>query len=195
MDTAEIIIVVLCGLLAGIVLSAIAVLIVARRTLASFKAPPPSALPVEALDALDSGKKVSLTVAHESDRVCATCRHWDLEAGQNEMKRNPAFQQATEHLLPWQMAHPRQVKPNPAYIALEEKMQAAVKAEDHDEARKLHHELLRTDPGEVIDPSEYVPPEVLKLTWSDVGACAKHQELRMRTDKCEAYEMKLQAVS
>ncbi len=169
----------------------------ARRMLRKLGGPP---TPVVRPEELAHGRRMGLTVVEpepepEPTRSCESCKHWSLEAGQHEMRRNPAFHQATAHLAPWQMGRPRKVKSNPEYDAVEKKLEAAIQARDYELQKKLHNELMELRPGELIPPEEYVAPEVLALTWQDLGACAKHRELRMRTDACEAYEVKLQAVA
>jgi hypothetical protein len=121
---------------------------------------------------------------------CEDCRFWDLDAGQHMMKANPAFFAATAHLQPWQMGGMRKVEMNPDYLEIEAQLQEAIKAKDPEAQKELHEKLLSLDPGELVDPETYIDPETLKSSWMELGACSKHQELRMGRDSCPLAEAK-----
>ncbi len=127
-------------------------------------------------------------------RPCGDCRHFDLDAGQMIMGQTPDFVAATRHLLPWQMGRKREVDYNPEYLELEAKLEQAIKDRDYTLQSELTDKMMTMDPGRVRKPSEYVPPEMLRLKWQDFGACAQHEELRANTDTCADYAPKLQSV-
>jgi hypothetical protein len=142
------------------------------------------------LDDLDEAKPepVRLPVVKPVSVSCASCNHFNLAAGQRSIEAHPAFQRATTHLQPWQMARERKVRPNPEYLEVEAAMKAAQAANDAEKANELHSKLLTLDPGEVLEDSEQVERAMLGLDWSKLGACGYHRELRFATDKCEHYE-------
>ncbi len=121
---------------------------------------------------------------------CEGCRFWDWEGGQHLMAGNPAFAQATTFIPPWQMGRPRKVKENPEYLAKERELQAAIEAENHDLQQRLHEELLKMSPGEILPDTEQAPEGMLALEWGHLGACREHGELRFRTDTCERWQAK-----
>jgi hypothetical protein len=132
------------------------------------------------------GKRVKLPVVDS----CEGCRFFSLEGGQTVMASQPAFAQAAQHIPPWQMGRPRLVEPNPEYDDLEARMQAAGTKGDYELQSKLHEELMTMRPGTLLPPEEHIEEPMLRLQWSDFGACGRHQELRSKTDRCEDYEEK-----
>jgi hypothetical protein len=121
---------------------------------------------------------------------CEGCRFFSLEGGQTIMSSQPAFAQAAQHIPPWQMGRPRLVEPNPEYDALEERMQLAGKEGKYDLQSKLHAELMTMRPGTLLPPEDHIEEPMLRLQWSDFGACGRHQELRSKADRCDDYEEK-----
>lgn len=116
---------------------------------------------------------------------CGNCAHFSLEGGQAIMRCNPAFLAAAEHLQPWQMGRPVRTDPNPAYLELEKRVEAAGAAGDKELEQKLQNELMTMNPGE--QPPDPVPAELLELTWDQFGACGAHQELRPSIDHCDRW--------
>jgi len=104
------------------------------------------------------------------------------------MASQPAFMQASQHIPPWQMGRPRIVEPNPEYDALEARMQAAGTDGDFELQAKLHEELLQLRPGTLLPPEDHIEAPMLRLQWSDFGACGRHQELRSKTDRCDDWD-------
>lgn len=119
---------------------------------------------------------------------CARCRFFGLEAGQRLMRSHGAFHAAAQTLAPWQMSASPTVTPNPEYVALEQALKAATEAGDVEQSQELQARLLEVDPGTREDPE--VDPELVSLSWEDFGLCAKHKELRARTDGCDAFEVR-----
>jgi len=136
---------------------------------------------MEATPALSGG----LTVLQNPS--CDSCVRWNLEAGQRAMASQPAFATAATHLQPWQMSRQRQVTFDPAYLELETKMLAAQQAGEYEQAAALQEELLGLDPGETVDDTSDVSPQMMDLDWRRLGLCGRHKELRFATDQCDAW--------
>ena len=152
-----------------------------RRAGLLWRSTPPTAV-VELED--DVPALGGLTVLNEPRLTCASCSHYNLDAGQRVMRTQPAFFAATSHLQPWEMARQRPVTPNPEYERIEALMLAAAEAGETKEARKLHDALLALDPGELGELEGDVSPALLNTDWTKLGACARHQELRFASDVC-----------
>lgn len=125
--------------------------------------------------------------------TCATCMHFSLEAGQDEMRRNPAFMAALQVLPLWKMSRPREIEWHPAYAPLDKKLRAAIEAKDQKRVMEVQKEIDALDIesyGREKNPREYVPPEALAAKPQDFGACAAHSELRSMNDRCDSYAVK-----
>jgi hypothetical protein len=122
-------------------------------------------------------------------QTCANCRFFSLDGGQAIMRSHAPFFAAAQHLPPWQMGRPQDVERNPAYDALEAEMIQAGKDGDYDRQRELHNQLLETNPGELLPPTQ-IDGTLLELQWQDFGACGVHQEIRAQSDACDRWEPK-----
>lgn len=137
------------------------------------------------------------------ERICGNCANFDLEAGQQLMQTHKAFLAASEDLAPWQMAQAhRKFEPNPEYLALRAELEEALDAansipndaEHHDERaksdtklRELQARLEVMNPHQVANPDEQTTPGMLKLKWTDMGACHEQGECRYKSDSCEKW--------
>lgn len=122
--------------------------------------------------------------------LCASCKHFNLDAGQRIMRTQPAFFEATAHLEPYQMARQRKVRPNPEYDRLEALMLAASEAGEVEDAEAYHRQLCELDPGEVEDDVENLSGAMLQTNWTQLGACGHLKELRFDHDACDAWSVR-----
>lgn len=133
----------------------------------------------------------------DAPKQCSSCKHFNLEAGAQIMAANPAFHAATRAIPPWRMGRVLKQRPNPKREELVEARQGVLDAiaaqggvSDDEQAqalRGLDLELHDTPDTIAAPDEEQVGPELLHATWNDMGACAKHEELRMRFDACPNY--------
>lgn len=133
--------------------------------------------------------KVGLPVVREV-RECVMCRHWDLEYGQDLMRKHVPFAQAAEHVSPAQMAVPtRAFIPNPRYEEVRAELDRALDEGAPDaRLRELQAELALLNPQILDEEQVNVDPSLERLRWSDFGCCMHHRELRAKGDTCEAFE-------
>lgn len=118
---------------------------------------------------------------------CGACTHFSLEAGQQELHRNPSFAVAMQLLPPWRMGQKREFEWHPDFAPLDAALQEAISARDQArvlEIQKQIDELPLESFGREKNPTEYIQPEALATRWQDFGACAKHHELRVQSDCC-----------